>query len=493
MFKYSLLRYWMLYKKVNIKWILLLGILLSVSDVCSQDGHYWTQQYGTRSMLLSGSVIGGVDDLGAVYYNPARLSQVDNIAFLLSADVYEYNRIQLEDVFGNNADAGSASFGGVPSLAAGTFKIPWLKNHYFAWAVLSRINADLNIAFRDEIEQDVIEDFPGEEIFGAEFKIGSKASENWTGVSWSHPLNDKLSLGASVFFSQSDYSKEISVLMHAKAEDNTVAQYRLNRTIGFNHYGLLWKLGASYVAPKYSIGLTVSTPIVKLGGDAKYDYEKLLSGLSEVSDKKDIYTTSYQESLKVERKKPWSIGLGTSINIKKSKLHFSAEWFSAIPEYSIFDAGTHYSQSTGDTIRFMLADRMKSVVNAGIGAEIYLNEHVSGYTSFSTDFSALYDNAKGFVTETDKAYNSIWSADFYHFGLGVVLKFKGADITLGGTYTGAKQYFDRPLDFPEEGKTEVNEGDKNTLMKWDRFRLVFSFSIPFLKDVQKKVEDKIGF
>ncbi len=57
--------------------------VLMISQLAAQDGHFWTQQYGTRSMLLSGSIIGGVDDLGAVYYNPARLSQITNNAFLI--------------------------------------------------------------------------------------------------------------------------------------------------------------------------------------------------------------------------------------------------------------------------------------------------------------------------------------------------------------------------------------------------------------------------
>ena len=90
--------------RVKTNLILFFRTLLCTLSVLSysQDGHYWTQQYGTRSMLLSSSVIGGVDDLGAVYYNPARLSQISNPAFLLSADVYEWNRLKVDDAFGNN-------------------------------------------------------------------------------------------------------------------------------------------------------------------------------------------------------------------------------------------------------------------------------------------------------------------------------------------------------------------------------------------------------
>src|SRR5882672_5476136 len=83
----------------------------------AQDGHYWTQQYGTRSMLLSGSVIGGVDDLGAVYYNPGRLAVISNDAFLLSANVYEYNAIEISNAYGNTRNAKQSSIRGVPTLA----------------------------------------------------------------------------------------------------------------------------------------------------------------------------------------------------------------------------------------------------------------------------------------------------------------------------------------------------------------------------------------
>src|SRR3954465_3511487 len=81
----------------------------------AQDGHYWTQQYGTRSMLLSGSIIGGVEDLGAVYYNPARLSLISSPSFLLSASVYEYNSLSVQGAFGDSRNASQSDIRGVPT------------------------------------------------------------------------------------------------------------------------------------------------------------------------------------------------------------------------------------------------------------------------------------------------------------------------------------------------------------------------------------------
>ena len=54
--------------------ISLLGLTLLTARAYAQTAHYWTDQYGSRSRLLGGAVIGSVDDLAAVYYNPARLA-----------------------------------------------------------------------------------------------------------------------------------------------------------------------------------------------------------------------------------------------------------------------------------------------------------------------------------------------------------------------------------------------------------------------------------
>ena len=178
--------------------------------------------------------------------------------------------------------------------------------------------------------------------------------------------------------------------------------------------------------------------------------------------------------------------------VKRSKIHISSEWFSGLPKYTIMEAADHYSQSSGDTIQFKLVDKLNSVTNIGLGVELYISEKVSAYLSTSTDYSAVTSDLSRFTKNLPETYNSILKADFYHFGGGVVLHFKGADITLGATYTGANQEFNRPVNFPEDAGDEIFSQDDKAQLEWDRIRFVFSFSLPFLKDVQKKVEEKIG-
>ena len=85
-------------------------LALTITNLClAQDAHYWTEQYGNKSTLMSGSVVGSVDDLGAMYYNPARLALQDDPTFLISAKAYQNVSLKVKDGIGE-ADLGHFSF-----------------------------------------------------------------------------------------------------------------------------------------------------------------------------------------------------------------------------------------------------------------------------------------------------------------------------------------------------------------------------------------------
>ena len=452
---------------------------LCLLQVHAQDGHYWTQQYGTKSMLLSGSVIGGVDDLGAVFYNPGRLGLIENPAFLLSADVYEWTRLTVSDAFGESADVSKSDIGGIPSLVAGTFKIGFLKDHSFAYAVLQRQGINADISYKDEVFDNVIDTFPGDEYFGASIRIFQKVQEQWASLTWSYPITENLSVGLTTNLSVLNQNKGNIIELQAYTSFNETAIYRYNRNFSFDKYSLLWKLGLAAELNKVQLGLTITTPSVGIFGKGTYEYESFFSGIPGYSVNPDVYTTSRQKDLPVKVTKPWAIGAGATFLWGRNKIHFSGEWYSRVPYYVLMQSEEHTSQSSGETIQFTLYDELNSVVNFGIGLEIFLREKVSFYSSFCSDFSAASNNRVGFSEQNPEASNTTFAADYYHYGGGFILKLKGIDLTLGATYTGGSQSFARPVDFPESGDDEIFEQDETGNLKWDRWRLVFSFSVPF--------------
>ena len=122
------------------KHIILVYIIgLYIFNLNAQDGNYWSEQYGTRSMLLSGTVNASVSDLGAVFYNPGRLGQIENPAFVISAKVYEWTTLRIKDAEEGKIDLKQSNFGGAPSLLAGTFSVPFMKKHKFAYSFLTLV------------------------------------------------------------------------------------------------------------------------------------------------------------------------------------------------------------------------------------------------------------------------------------------------------------------------------------------------------------------
>lgn len=57
-------------------------ILLLTTSIQGQEDNYWNIQYGTRSTLLGGTVIGSVSDLSATYYNPGAIALFRDVNFI---------------------------------------------------------------------------------------------------------------------------------------------------------------------------------------------------------------------------------------------------------------------------------------------------------------------------------------------------------------------------------------------------------------------------
>ncbi|QDH80505.1 long-chain fatty acid transport protein [Echinicola soli] len=457
-----------------------------------QSNHYWTRNYGSESMLLNGSVIGGVTDLGAVYYNPARLAITDNPAFIISADVYELNAYKIEDAIGNRKDLTQSSFGGAPSLAAGTVDMKGDSRSTFAYAILLRYNSDFGFSYRDEVTRNILPNVPGDELFEGELKVTNNLKDHWFGGSWAYTLKDNFSIGVSLFGSRAEASKGNMFDMTALDINNDISKYNYNRAYSFQSYGILAKLGAAYSTERMDFGMTITTPRAHIFGSGDYSYNLYFAAPDE-SGIEDIYANSYQSDLEVNLKSPLSIGLGASYHIAENKvIHFSGEYFGKISQYNILEASPHGMQSKPDsTIYFTLMDSRKSIANAGIGVEWFLNKKVSFYGGFSTDFNAAADNTVSFVTQESTATNLSFDANFYHVAGGVLLKFKGAEFTLGATHTSGQTDFDKPINFPSDNDPSVVDIANDGRMLWDRWQFIVSVSVPFLKDYVDKLEDKI--
>ncbi len=115
---------------------------LALATLCgasfAQDTNYWTQQYGTRSNLLGGAVIGSATDMSATYYNPGAIALFEEASFLLSAKVYEYSTLKVEGGANESRALTTSSITPTPDLLAGSLNFHWLGKHKLSYSLLTR-------------------------------------------------------------------------------------------------------------------------------------------------------------------------------------------------------------------------------------------------------------------------------------------------------------------------------------------------------------------
>jgi len=454
----------------------------------AQDGHYWSENYGNRSMLLSGTVNASVEDLGAVFYNPGRLGMIENPAFVISAKVYEWSTIRIKDGLDEGVDLNQSSFGGAPSLVAGTFSVPFLKDHKFAYSFLTRQRTKADFFVRVEEEEAEFENIPGKVLFNGKLNINTNFTEEWIGLTWSPPISDKFSLGVSNFISTVNRSASVALDMKTLDDTNQAASLSVTRQYGYEKYGLLWKLGFAWDLSPIQLGMTVTTPKVNLLGNGSSLYEQYLIGVDTTGDgnNDDIYIFNTQKDLDTKYRSPWAIGLGVGIHFNKAIIHLSAEWYDKVPQYTILETDPFVGQSSGDTLTFALVDALNPVFNYGIGLEMELNEKISIYGSIATDYSGVTSDITRFAEIENEANNSVFQADFLKFGGGLMLNTSWAEITLGATYAGASQEFKRPINF--SGDEPVFDSGETTTLKFNKWRFILGFSFPFAEKIQKNLE-----
>lgn len=464
-------------------------------QICAQDAHYATEQFGNRSMLLGGNVVGSVDDLGAVFYNPARVALQENATFLLSAEAYQYVTLKVKDGV-DKTDLDDSKFGSAPTLAAGNFSLKKFPKHKFAYAFLSKTNFEYSLSVQDERSYGFqptwddpnkggVQDETDDEDLYTNLNIKKDLKDEWVGFTWAYSFTDHFSLGVSNFLSTWDQRVTYLMEMDAVSYENRVGSFVRVRKRNSTIMSWVPKIGVTWDYEKVNIGLTVTPPRVKIMSSGSATYEETLAGFDrnrngDYEEPEDnIFINNRQSDVAVANKAPWSIAAGVGVSIGKNKLHVSAEWFSAVDRYVAMEPEPFIAQNPVQEIKNRVFDERKSVLNFGLGGEWVLNDNISGYASFATDFSYLIRSQKGSAGEiTDGFDNSSFTADIFHYGGGFVFNFEKLELTLGGIYSRSELEIGKLVNFPGDGNP--NDPEEVPVI-WERWRVLIGFTLPFYK------------
>lgn len=460
----------------------LLGGCLHI--VYGQEGNYKLENYGNQSALLTGNVTASASDLALTYYNPSRLSFLEESNVLISIKAYQWKQFSYDNNFGEGKKVNDSEFSGIPSMIAGEFKIASLPNHKFAYSLISRYRYDTNFKYESGIiENGEVGGIEDAQAALLNIYLRTRIKDEWFGLSWAHKLSENFGIGATAFFSIYEFKEKGELLVSGLQSNNEVALLANRLNYNQNAYGVFFKLGMTYKVSNIELGANISLPYLGFYNDAAILVQELTGGLGPDDDS---FQYIEEDDLKNQRKTALGIAIGAGIPIGKSKLHLNAEWYSKVNEYERISLPN--SVLDNDRNQSQFNEEFKSVVNFGAGAEVFLSPSITLILSVSSDYNAHVSSLNLLDELNQNESNVNVLGDFWHFGVGTDLSVKWGNLYTGFVYSQTSTDIEKSPDFLPEDIGETVKGGLGSI-EFERMRFIIGIDLPLFNKKMEKLNE----
>jgi hypothetical protein len=405
----------------------------------AQDTHYWTQQFGTRSALLGGAVVGGAHDNTAIYYNPAGLGFTDTGSISINGNFYRYQSYRIVNALGNQADFKSSDLGSVPLLISGMFRVKNPKVR-IGYGILQPVDFNFNALARLDGQYPIIDDpqNPGNQEAIVQESTNSSVHEVTVALGFGLRLSEHWSIGLSNLFTGRSQSYVHAGLARVYLNDTARTLVAATVLQSFNYFHLRYsaKIGIGWQGDRFSAGATLTTPGLKIYGTGTVGADYTGTNILYNGTRQDVLADGLQPKLPSTYKYPLSVSAGFSWKFYRSTLAFSGQYFGseapydmlrAAPADFIRPAGAFPELGADQFLR--VKEAAKPVWNGVVGYEQALSSTVTLQGSFRNDMS-YHD--KGIDTVRGiKPDITTWN--IYTFSIGTAIQKGKSLITIGIT------------------------------------------------------------
>jgi hypothetical protein len=443
--------------------LLLSGIILIQFTISAQENNYWNIQYGTRSTLLGGAVIGSVSDLSATFYNPGAIALFPDVKFILSAQVYQLDNYKIVDGAAEGKDLDYSSIVPSPNFVAFDLAFNFLGDDRLAFSILTRQNADVEFSARVIDSLEVIESSPGKESFAGGINSEKKFNDVWGGITYSTKLSKVIGLGFTGYVSYRSHKASSITILQALQANGEIASYSNINNYRYNNCRALLKAGIGFNLNPLTLGVTATTPSLNLFGTGSVGTHLFVSGIDT-----NRFESNFQEEVKSEFNSSWALGVGGAYRIGKTILHLSAEWYDAINRFNVLDTESYESQSSGEILMNDLSHEAKSIINFGLGMDYFATDSLIFSLSVTTDFSASVDN-----TTTNLAPYAGW--DLIHIAGGSTFNVWKSELTVGVVYSFGSQTLENTINItPGDDNNSVG---RQSEFKYSQIKVLLGFEL----------------
>jgi hypothetical protein len=243
----------------------------------AQDSNYWDNQYGTKSELLGGLVVGSPTDLSATFYNPGWIALRTDTSFLLTTVAAEAYQIKLKEGLGVGTEPTSSSVNTSPGFLAGRFTVGEDRTWQWAYSYLQKVKFKFD-AVGVRVDAGGEPPTNGRAWFAGESFRVSQSNEYWYGLTFSRKLADDVGLGFTPYVVQRTMKSRSQTSVQDLALSGDFRQAYFAEEYDFWHFRLLAKIGLAVEKGNLTYGLTLTTPGLGLFGSGEVLTNKTFSG-----------------------------------------------------------------------------------------------------------------------------------------------------------------------------------------------------------------------
>lgn len=346
-------------------------LLSSVSDAQLLEANYWNTNYGTKGQILSGAVVGGINDNCSIFYNPAFIGIDSTQGLSLSLFSPSFSRIKTNSDQLNNSEYKKLST--LPNMVVLDYSIFKSPKFHSSFAIFEREKADIKLLSEYEAVLDDDNKFKGA------INYRSKISERLYAAGFSYRHHANFRIGYTLLLSTRNQLQILNNLgsITNHEDERSISNVSKFKEVDFSKLAFLSKFGAFWKKGIFSSGLTLTSPtFLKLNTGASYQSLYSKTENRELTD----FESSAKDDLALTYKTPWSIALGFDITpYKNGKLYFTIEHFFSIEDYLLLE-------SDDQNDNFQLFEGRNSVTNYSVGYENRISSAFTLLTGFRSNF-----------------------------------------------------------------------------------------------------------
>lgn len=456
----------------------ILGLCAFTTGGFSQN-NYWSQQFGSRSSLMGGAVVGGVQDNSALFYNPAGIAYIDSNYLNVSANAYGMDWVNLKNGAGKEVDLNSLRILIYPQFISGLIKFKFIPKLHMAYGLLTRYRSDQKMHADHTIDNyQVIPGVPAnQQHYYGSYDYELNSISQWGGFDVAYKFTPVFAMGLTTFitYTHSDGLRNTFLTTDVNAPDpdsSYTAKFSSYERYNVDHFGMLWKLGFQFSWEKFKLGFAFTTPNISMFGFTRIaqtieyqNQDRFIADTQPIGRFPSWLISADANNLATTLRNPFSLSIGVDYLFPKTgtRLAFTGEAFLGIADYlvakspdSVYIRPTSQYANVTYKLPFMqLNTRNAPIINVAIGLEQKITPRTTLYIGIRTDFNngGIFNSNKQIISNTlNQAYNH-----YLHFSAGITYKKGGSDISFGLNYGLGATSLKRQLINLSEPQVVVND------------------------------------